>query len=52
MKYEIHEVNKRITEKKLQSELASHNMTLNTIKIMDEVRKQIGLKYPFEEEKK
>lgn len=52
MKYEIHEVNKRITEKKLQSEIASHKMTLDTIKIMDEVRKQIGLKYPFEEEKK
>lgn len=50
MKYEIHEANKCIIEKKLQSKTATHKMTLDTARVMDEVRKQIGLKYPFEEQ--
>lgn len=48
MMYEIHEVNKCILNKKLQSESASHKTTLDIAQVMDEVRKQINLQYPFE----
>ncbi|WP_195266306.1 Gfo/Idh/MocA family oxidoreductase [Clostridium sp. 1001275B_160808_H3] len=47
-KYEIEEVNNCIMNKALESNVASHNFTLELAKIMDEVRRQIGLVYPFE----
>lgn len=47
-KYEIQEANNCIANKLLESNVASHNVTLGLVKIMDEIRKQIGLVYPFE----
>lgn len=47
-KYEIEEVNNCIKNNILESNVASHNNTLELAKIMDEIRKQIGLVYPFE----
>lgn len=47
-KYEIIEANKCIADNKLESNVASHELTLSLQSIMDEVRKQIGLVYPFE----
>ncbi|MDV4150907.1 Gfo/Idh/MocA family oxidoreductase [Clostridium sp. AL.422] len=48
-KYEIEEVNKCIINGDLESSVASHSFTIGLAKIMDEVRSQIGLVYPFEE---
>ena len=47
-KYEIEEANRCIKNKDLESNIASHNITLELAEIMDEIRKQIGLVYPFE----
>lgn len=47
-KYEIEEANNCIKNKNLESEIASHKITLELAKIMDEIRNQIGLIYPFE----
>lgn len=47
-KYEIEEANNCIINKALESNVASHKNTLELAKIMDEIRKQIGLVYPFE----
>lgn len=47
-KYEIEEANNCIKNDALESNVASHNNTLELAKIMDEIRKQIGLVYPFE----
>ena len=47
-KYEIEEVNNCIINEELESNIASHKFTLELVKIMDEIRNQIGLKYPFE----
>ncbi|MGG7143119.1 Gfo/Idh/MocA family protein [Clostridium nigeriense] len=47
-KYEIEEANRCIKNKALESTIASHNITLELAKIMDEIRNQIGLIYPFE----
>ena len=47
-KYEIEEANNCIKNNILESNVASHNNTLELAKIMDEIRKQIGLVYPFE----
>ncbi len=47
-KYEIEEANNCIKNNYLESNVASHNNTLELAKIMDEVRKQVGLVYPFE----
>lgn len=47
-KYEIEEANNCIKNNILESNVASHNNTLELAKIMDEVRNQIGLVYPFE----
>ena len=46
--YEIEEANKCILNNKLESNVSSHNLTLELAKIMDEIRNQIGLVYPFE----
>lgn len=37
-----------VRESKLESNLMTHKATLEIMEIMDEVRNQIGLKYPFE----
>ena len=47
-KYEIIEANKCMVNKVLESDIASHDVTLGLAKIMDEIRDQIGLVYPFE----
>ncbi len=47
-KYQIEEVNKCLKNRVLESDVASHNITLKLAEIMDEVRRQIGLIYPFE----
>ena len=47
-KYEIEEANNYIINKELESNIASHKVTLELVKIMDEIRSQIGLEYPFE----
>lgn len=46
--HEIEEANNCIMNKALESDVASHKNTLELAKIMDEVRNQIGLIYPFE----
>ncbi len=46
--HEIEEANNCIKNKTLESNVASHNNTLELARIMDEIRKQIGLVYPFE----
>ena len=46
--YEIEECYTCICQGKIQSDLWSHQDSLNLISIMDEIRNQIGLKYPFE----
>ena len=47
-KYEIEEANNCIINKELESNIASHKVTLELVKIMDEIRGKIGLRYPFE----
>lgn len=47
-KYEIEEANNCVINNTLESNIASHNVTLELAKIMDEIRKQINLVYPFE----
>lgn len=47
-KYEIIEANKCMVNNSLESDIASHDVTLGLAKIMDEIREQIGLVYPFE----
>jgi len=44
--YEIEECHKCIRENKIESALWSHQNSLDLIKIVDEVRSQIGLEYP------
>ena len=46
--YEIEECHKCIRENKIESDLWSHQDSLNLISIVDEVRNQTGLKYPTE----
>ncbi len=46
--YEIEECVRCIAEGKLQSENWSHQNSLELIQILDEIRSQVGLKYPFE----
>lgn len=46
--YEIEECKKCIQENKIESSLWSHQNSLDLMEITDEIRKQIGLKYPFE----
>jgi hypothetical protein len=44
--YEIEECHKCIRENKIESDLWSHQNSLDLMKIVDEVRNQIGLEYP------
>ena len=46
--YEIEECHKCIVNNQIESELWSHQNSLELISILDEVRKQVGLKYPQE----
>jgi hypothetical protein len=45
--YEIEECHKCIRENKIESDLWSHQNSLDLMKIVDEVRNQIGLEYPL-----
>ncbi|WP_195251343.1 Gfo/Idh/MocA family protein [Romboutsia sp. 1001713B170207_170306_H8] len=47
-KYEIIEVNDCIKNNKVESDIASHKVTLDLASLMDIVRSKIGLVYPFE----
>lgn len=46
--HEIIECHKCITQGKLQSDLWSHQDSLHLISMCDEIRRQIGMVYPFE----
>lgn len=46
MRYEIEEVRKCIRAGKKESEHVTHNESLLIARIEDEIRKQIGVKYP------
>jgi len=46
--YEIEECVKRIQSNKIESEIWSHQNSLDLISLTDEIRQQIGLRYPFE----
>ncbi|MBX9808273.1 MAG: Gfo/Idh/MocA family oxidoreductase, partial [Flavobacteriaceae bacterium] len=45
--YEIEECHQCINENRIESMLWSHQNSLDLIKIVDQVRNQIGLEYPF-----
>lgn len=45
--YQIEEVMNCIAQGKLQSDVISWQNSINTMKTMDEIRRQIGLEYPF-----
>jgi predicted dehydrogenase len=45
--YQIEEVMSCIAKNKLQSDVMSWQDSINTMKTMDEIRRQIGLEYPF-----
>jgi predicted dehydrogenase len=47
--YEIEECKKCIAQNKIESDLWSHQNSLDLMEITDEIRSQIGLKYPFED---
>jgi predicted dehydrogenase len=44
--YEVEEVIKCLNEKRIESEIVPHSASLDVIKIMDAVRKQLGIVYP------
>ncbi|XP_055296396.1 trans-1,2-dihydrobenzene-1,2-diol dehydrogenase-like [Sitodiplosis mosellana] len=46
LRYEAEEVRKCIREGKMESNLVTHNESLLIARIEDEIRKQIGVKYP------
>ncbi|MEI6033149.1 MAG: Gfo/Idh/MocA family oxidoreductase [Verrucomicrobiae bacterium] len=46
--YEIEEVHACLRSGAIESPLMPHSDTLETVEIMDEIRSQIGLRYPFE----
>lgn len=46
--YEIEECKKCIAQDKIESDLWSHQNSLDLIEITDEIRSQVGLVYPFE----
>ena len=39
-----------IEEGRIESEINSHEASLTTIEIIDEVRRQLGVRYPADEE--
>lgn len=46
--YEINEVNSCLASGKLQSDLWSHQNSLDLIEILDQIREQVGIAFPFE----
>lgn len=46
--YEIEAVNKDILNNNIENNIATKQITLNNIRILDKAREIIGLKYPFE----
>ena len=46
--YEIREAERCVSESKLQSELMTWEQTVSVMRIMDEVRRQNGMRFPFE----
>ena len=44
--YEIEEVIKCLNEKKIESKILPHQASIDVVKIMDAVRKQLGIIYP------
>jgi predicted dehydrogenase len=44
--YEVEEVIKCLNEKRIESEIVPHSASLDVVKIMDAVRKQLGIVYP------
>ena len=46
--YEIREAERCVSEGKLQSELMTWEQTVSVMRIMDEVRRQNGMRFPFE----
>jgi len=46
--FEAREVNRLIMEGKKESSVVTHQKSIELMKILDEVRIKIGLKYPFE----
>ncbi|MBK8490177.1 MAG: Gfo/Idh/MocA family oxidoreductase [Saprospirales bacterium] len=46
--YEIEECQRCISQNQIESKLWSHTHSLELMEVMDEVRRQIGLVYPFE----
>lgn len=46
LRYEADEVRKCIRAGKIESENVSHNESLAIARIQDEIRKQIGVKFP------
>ena len=46
--YEIREAERCVREGKLQSELMTWEQTVSVMRIMDEVRRQNGMRFPFE----
>jgi predicted dehydrogenase len=46
--YEIMEANRCIQEGRIESDLMSHQFSLDLITTLDDIRRVIGLKYPFE----
>jgi len=48
--YEIIECQKQILDKQIESDIWSHDDSLNLISILDQIRKKISLVYPFEKE--
>ena len=50
--YEIEEVIKCLNEKKIESEILPHQASIDVVKIMDAVRKQLGIIYPENQNKR
>lgn len=46
MCYEVEEFVRTINSGKLESEMTPHSQTIETLKIMDEIRKQVGVVFP------
>ncbi len=46
--YEIEECHKCLNKSQIESKLWSHQNSLDLISILDDIRKQVGLKYPHE----
>ncbi len=46
--YQIEEAGRRIRAGEIESPLMSHTDSLANLRVMDEIRRQIGVRYPFE----